>query len=332
MDTNTLTTAATTAAALLSRDAFWAAVEEAHERFLRGALDRGGLFARLEELHARAPRREAPAGGAFPLADAGRRLALGYDTLMYWPALQEYFGHSDYVNFGYWEETTASAAAASENLVARLAGRIPPGVGSLLDVACGKGATTRFLERRFPGASITGINISERQLETCRANAPRSRFLRMDATALEFADGAFDALVCVEAAFHFRTRERFLAEAYRVLKPGGALVLCDLLLTRGAEARRPGRHVENYLEGPEAYAALAHRLGFEVTSMEDAGRACFEGAFRHLVRFSHEKFLAGALTSEGVRTLCGHIFETVPDFRHYLLASFRKPVQAPGEP
>jgi hypothetical protein len=44
------------------------------------------------------------------------------------------------------------------------------------------------------------------------------------------------------------------------------------------------------------------------------------------VRFSHEKFLAGALTSDGVRTLCGHIFETVPDFRHYLLASFRKPL------
>jgi SAM-dependent methyltransferase len=329
MDVIAPTTAAVSAAALLSRDAFWAAVGEAHERFLRGTLDRSGLFARLEEIHARAPREES-GSGAFPLADAGRRLRLGYDSLMYWPALLEYFGDSDYVNFGWWDDATPDAAAASQNLVARLADAIPAGSAALLDVACGKGATTRYLERRFPDASMTGINISERQLETCRTNAPRSRFLRMDATALEFAPASFDAVLCVEAAFHFRTRERFLAEAFRVLRPGGVLSLCDLLLTRAAEARRPGRHVENYLEGPEAYATLARTAGFEVVSIIDANRACFEGAFRHLVRFSHEQFLAGRLTSEGVRTLCGHIFETVPDFRHYLLATFRKPMEGPG--
>jgi ubiquinone/menaquinone biosynthesis C-methylase UbiE len=324
MDVNTLSPAATAAAAPLSRDAFWAAVDEAHDLFLRGALDPPGLFSRLEEIHARAPRVEGPSS-AFPLGEADRRLARGYDSLMYWPALQEYFGHSDYVNFGFWEDATPDAAAASENLVARLADAIPVRSRDVLDVACGKGATTRYLARRFPEASITGINISEKQLETCRTNAPGSRFLRMDATALEFAGGSFDAILCVEAAFHFRTRERFLKEAYRVLRPGGVLSLCDLLLTRAAEARRPGRHVENYLEDPEAYARLARGVGFEVASMVDANRASFEGAFRHLARFSHEQFLAGALTSDGVRTLCGQIFETVPDFRHYLLASFKKP-------
>jgi ubiquinone/menaquinone biosynthesis C-methylase UbiE len=45
----------------------------------------------------------------------------------------------------------------------------------------------------------------------------------MDAARLAFADAQFDAVICVEAAFHFDTRAAFLREALRVLKPAGAL-------------------------------------------------------------------------------------------------------------
>jgi MPBQ/MSBQ methyltransferase len=84
---------------------------------------------------------------------------------------------------------------------------LPKKEGTILDVACGKGATTRYLLRYFKSENVTGINISEKQLARCRENAPGCTFLLMSATELKFADESFDNISCVEAAFHFVTRE-----------------------------------------------------------------------------------------------------------------------------
>jgi MPBQ/MSBQ methyltransferase len=80
----------------------------------------------------------------------------------------------------------------------------------------------------------------------------------MDAAQLAFPDNRFDAVMCVEAAFHFNTRGRFLREALRVLKPGGSLVLTDMLF-RGflkpigdfeqvPPAKRNGRSMPGHLQ------------------------------------------------------------------------------------
>jgi len=248
----------------------------------------------------------------------------GYDSLMYWGPLEEYYCGSDFVNYGYWQEGTPDARAASENLMEQLLAWLPEKEGTILDVACGKGASTRYLLGYYPATAVTGINVSEKQLETCRRLAPGCRFMLMDAVALDFPDNFFDNIICVEAAFHFNTREQFFREALRVLKPGGRLVLSDILLTQEAEERRRFRAVDNFLSGPTAYEALMKRTGFQGIKVVDATVPCFHGAYWNLVRFSHEKLLRHEMTVESMKNFLKRVIAFVPEICYYLLACGQK--------
>lgn len=262
--------------------------------------------------------------GVFTITNDCQPNKEGYDSLMYWGPLEEYYCGSDFVNYGYWQENTPDARAASENLMEQLLAWLPEKEGTILDVACGKGASTRHLLKYYPPAAVSGINVSEKQLETCRRLAPGCRFMLMDAVALDFPDNFFDNIICVEAAFHFNTREQFLREAHRVLKPGGRLVLSDILLTREAEERRRFRAVDNFLPDLNAYEALMKQTGFGGVEVVDATAPCFHGAYWHLVRFSHEKLLRHEMTVTSMKNFLKRVLVFVPEIRYYLLACGQK--------
>jgi SAM-dependent methyltransferase len=150
--------------------------------------------------------------------------------------------HGDgYCNFGYWSPSTA-IGEHGDRLVDRLLDMLPrpvatalAGGGKVLDIACGQGGTTKRLRVRFPAAKLVAINLFEDQLAAARRLVPDCTFVQMDATDLEFPNDKFDAVICIEAAFHFETREDFFKESLRVLKPGGYLLLSDILMKPGAE-------------------------------------------------------------------------------------------------
>ena len=151
------------------------------------------------------------------------------------------------VHLGFWEtpvplsvpcefnEFTAAQAALTQQMLDLAA--LAPGQ-RVLDIGCGLGGTLAAINARCDGMTMVGVNVDPRQLQVCREIAPRSAntlaFVEADACALPFAEATFDRVLCVEAAFHFRSRRDFLAEAARVLRPGGLLVISDIL------ARDPG--------------------------------------------------------------------------------------------
>jgi MPBQ/MSBQ methyltransferase len=259
---------------------------------------------------------------AFTSPDADRwDIVRRYDAIMYDPSHQQYFSQSDFTNFGYWKEDIASQKAACETLMDELLKRVPEPRGRVLDVACGKGATTRYLFDRFPSGEVVGINISEKQLETARRNAPGCRFELMDAVELRFESESFDFVFCIEAAFHFDTRKRFLAEALRVLKPGGWLLLSDILVSREAERTKPYRLEANYLEGPEAYRALAREVGFERSEVEDATVPCWHGCYWNAVRYFHEQFLKSEIDQPMLEDRLRLSYRRLEEITHYLLVA-----------
>ncbi|SEP83801.1 class I SAM-dependent methyltransferase [Streptomyces radiopugnans] len=128
-------------------------------------------------------------------------------------------------------------------LFQRLAGRsgVRPG-DRVLDIGCGTGALTLAVAAAVsPGGSVLGVDPSEPMVEHARRLAARrganASFALGTAQELDAADGSFDAVVTSFAVHHVRAdrRERAFAEMFRVLRPGGRLLVADF--------RRPaGRH------------------------------------------------------------------------------------------
>ncbi|MCP4875293.1 MAG: methyltransferase domain-containing protein [Gammaproteobacteria bacterium] len=247
-----------------------------------------------------------------------------YDQLCDWTDVNDYYGHSDFLNFGYWEVDTENQKEACENLMTKLLAFLPDTQGNILDVACGKGETTAFLSRHFSPEKIVGINISEKQLELARINAPACDFKLMSATELTFPNESLDNIICVEAAFHFFTRRQFLEQALRVLKPGGTLVLSDFLMTREAEGRRETRTEQNYIEDLAEYEHLLQDAGFGRVQVEDATEQSWHRHYWHAVNYFHQEFLEGLINAEELKNRLHHTYLRVPDVKYYLLASCRK--------
>lgn len=149
---------------------------------------------------------------------------------------------------------------------------------SVLEVGCGYGATARFLAKTV-GCSVVATNISDRELAEARRLTKAAglddkvRFAYGDFHALDFQDGQFDVYWCQESFLHAVDKLQVLQEAYRVLKPGGRLVLTELLVRDGTPDDIRERVYER-VGAPEMWDAPDYRqamqnLGFRVEIEED---------------------------------------------------------------
>ncbi|GAA1018107.1 methyltransferase type 11 [Acrocarpospora pleiomorpha] len=121
-----------------------------------------------------------------------------------------------------------------------------PGRGQILDLGCGCGIpVTRHLAA--VGHQVTGVDISDVQVERARRLVPGAAFIRADATELDFPPGSFDAVICLYALIHMPLdrQPRLLHDIARWLRPGGWL-----LATTGQDAWTGTQ--DNWLGGPAA--------------------------------------------------------------------------------
>jgi len=248
-----------------------------------------------------------------------------YDSEMLDPIASEFYECSGFYNFGYWRPGIHSARQACEALVDELVTGVEPR-GRLLDVACGRGGTAAYLSRRFSPSSIIGIDISSRLLQLCRETAPGCQFLQMDATALDFPAGHFNIVISLEAAFHFDTRDIFLSEAWRVLVPGGYLLLSDILFRNKPRIRSATPHLRaNLVTGLADYESRCVEVGFSEVCIRDATETCVGGFVQHLLEFLRQKMLTGAVAPFEFAARARRLKLMSRSISHYILVSARKP-------
>ncbi|MFI9721884.1 SAM-dependent methyltransferase [Streptomyces sp. NPDC052396] len=146
---------------------------------------------------------------------------------------------------GHEEAIGLASRRTVERIADQVADALGPGRG-LLDLGAGYGGAARYLARRF-GCRIVALNISPLQNERHRKlNAEQGFAGLIDVVTGSFndipaADGRFDVVWSQEALCHSGDRALTLAEAVRVLAPGGRLAFTDLMAADGArpDALRP---------------------------------------------------------------------------------------------
>lgn len=146
-----------------------------------------------------------------------------------------------YLNLGYWRDADTIDEASEELafLVAKRGGMSPG--DTVLDCGYGFGDQDILWARNMKPDKIIGLNITRSQVARARMNVAdagleKSMDLREgSATEMPIDNESIDLVVSVESAFHYRTREKFFKEAFRVLRPGGRLVTADILPMKNSD-------------------------------------------------------------------------------------------------
>ncbi|MFI8419083.1 class I SAM-dependent methyltransferase [Streptomyces sp. NPDC085479] len=161
----------------------------------------------------------------------------------------------------HYDETRGGVprAEAAAGAVLRL---LPPGARTLLDLACGTGLVTE----RIAGAGlrVLGADAAHAMLRTAAGRLP-GRVVRADARRLPFPDASLDAVCAVWLLHLVPYTGEIVAEAARVLRPGGVLAVT---VDKDA-AHDVGSDIDALLR-PHRSAAAAHDLAGRVGALAAA--------------------------------------------------------------
>ena len=187
------------------------------------------------------------------------------------------------LHYGYWDSKAPyqhhQALINTNKILYQMANIQPP--CRILDAGCGLGGSSLWLAAQ--GNQVTGITISPKQVTYANKAAKKrkladlAQFEVADFCQTPYADGSFDVIWGLESICYALDKSLFLKEAYRLLKKGGQLIMCDAFLLKSDFTDSEWDTVSRFLKGwvvPNLasradFQQMINQAGFEHTAIED---------------------------------------------------------------
>jgi SAM-dependent methyltransferase len=133
--------------------------------------------------------------------------------------------------------------------------------GSVLDVATAEGGFVNVLIQNLQDyTEIIGIDVSQEAIQMAQKSfvQPNVHFVVMDAGRMDFEDGRFDTVTIALSLHHLAHAPQVLAEAARVLKPGGRLIVGEMHREGLTEPQKVGVAIHHWRAAIDTALGLTH--------------------------------------------------------------------------
>jgi SAM-dependent methyltransferase len=183
---------------------------------------------------------------------------------------------------------------------------------SWLEVACGPAAISRGLAAkvgRVQGVDLTPAMVEKAREEAAQEGIDNAEFSVGDATALEFEDASFDGAVTRFSFHHIPAPQRVLAEMARVVRPGGWVIVSDLLTDEDADGQAWHQEIER-LRDPSHWATPTPA---RLRAMGEAAGLELESEQLIPVELDYEDWLQRGSGGEATAELIDRLLEEAPE-------------------
>lgn len=206
------------------------------------------------------------------------------------------------LHFGYYDENASKHDLAVHNMTRIMADKANISAGSrVLDAGCGVGGSCIWLSKNRD-AIVTGITPIHSQIAECEKNAKENGAKNVDFVECyyektPFADHTFDAVWACESFCYAKDKSLFYKEAYRILKPGGRLIIADYIrITRPLQSEKNEKLLLEWLnpwaifdiDTSEENQLNAANFGFTHIQIEDITknvRTSLRNLYHHAVKW-----------------------------------------------
>ena len=171
------------------------------------------------------------------------------------------------MHYGYWTKETKTLRRALNQMNLELIKEVNISKNDyVLDAGCGVGGSSIYLAKNI-GCKVKGITLTPSQVEKSTENSMKHgveslvSFEEQNYLSTRFEDNTFDVVWAIESVCYAYDKLDFIKEAYRVLKPGGRLIVADFYAEKYDEGSKDEVIMEKWTDS-WAIKSYAHTDDF----------------------------------------------------------------------